>query len=153
MSVAITLRNVQIEELESLSELCLRSKAVWGYDAAFMAACRAELTLQSAELDSTHLHVATAGAIALGLAQLKVTGDEAHLLKLFVEPGHLKSGIGGLLLDWAKERARACGARRLIIEADPDAVGFYHRCGARPAGLAHSGSIPGRTLPRLVLDL
>jgi len=153
MSVAITLRDVQIDELQSLSQLCLRSKAVWGYDEAFMAACQPELTLQSTELNSTHLQVAAAGAIALGLVQLQVAGDEAHLLKLFVEPGHLKSGIGRLLLDWAKERARACGARRMIIEADPDAVGFYHRCGAHPAGLAHSGSIPGRMLPRLVLDL
>src|SRR5215470_3376774 len=153
MSVAITLRNVQIEELESLSQLCLRSKAVWGYDEAFMAACRTELTLQSTELDSTHLQVAAAGAIVIGLVQLTVIGDEAHLLKLFVEPGHLKSGIGRLLLDWAKERARACGARRMIIEADPDAVGFYHRCGAHLYGLAHSGSIPGRMLPRLMLDL
>ena len=153
MSVAITLRDVRIDELESLSRLCLRSKAFWGYDEAFMAACLAELTLQSAELDATHLQVATAGAIALGLVQLKVTGDEAHLLKLFVEPGHLKSGIGRLLLGWAKERARVCGAQRMIIEADPDAVGFYHRCGARPTGLAPSSSIPGRMLPRLMLDL
>ena len=152
MSVAITLRDVQIEELESLSQLCLRSKAVWGYDEAFMTACRTELTLQSAELDSTHLQVAAAGAIVLGLVQMTVTGDEAHLLKLFVEPGHLKSGIGRLLLDWAKARASACGARRMIIEADPDAVGFYHRCGAHSCGLAHSGSIPGRMLPRLMLD-
>jgi len=39
MSVAITLRNVQTDELESLSQLFLRSKAVWGYDEAFMSAC------------------------------------------------------------------------------------------------------------------
>jgi hypothetical protein len=41
----------------------------------------------------------------------------------------------------------------LQIEADPDAVRFYQRMGARLAGSAASGSIPGRTLPRLILDL
>jgi hypothetical protein len=36
-------------ELEALSALAMRSKAHWGYSAAFMQACRDELTV-SAEL-------------------------------------------------------------------------------------------------------
>ena len=39
------LRAARVEELDALSTLCLRSKAVWGYDKEFMNACRAELTL------------------------------------------------------------------------------------------------------------
>ena len=34
------LRPARPEEGAELIELCLRSKAVWGYDDAFMAACR-----------------------------------------------------------------------------------------------------------------
>jgi hypothetical protein len=45
------------------------------------------------------------------------------------------------------------GARRVFIEADPDAAPFYRRMGARDAGLAPSGSIAGRMLPRLVFEL
>ena len=40
-----SLRPARIEDLEALSALCLRSKAHWGYDAAFMAAWGQELTL------------------------------------------------------------------------------------------------------------
>lgn len=36
-----------------------------------------------------------------------------------------------------------------MIDAGPGAVGFYQAMGAERAGTAPSGSIPGRTLPRL----
>ena len=35
----------------ALTLLALRSKAVWGYDAAFIAACRDELTLTADDLE------------------------------------------------------------------------------------------------------
>ena len=41
----LALRPARPEEAPALTELCLRSKAVWGYDAAFMQACRRELTM------------------------------------------------------------------------------------------------------------
>jgi GNAT superfamily N-acetyltransferase len=149
----IKLRGVRSDELPGLSELCLRSKAVWGYDDAFMALCRSELTLRPAELASTHLQVAERDATVVGLAQVKVAGTEADLLKLFVEPAQLKSGVGRLLFEWAAAKARGLGADRMTIEADPDAAPFYERMGARPAGFTASHSIAGRMLPRLQLEL
>ena len=116
----IQLRDTRQDELPSLSALCLRSKAVWGYDEAFMIACRTELTLCPDELKSTHLHVAERGSIVVGLAQVKVADTDAELLKLFVEPALLRSGVGGLLFEWATARAQSLGAVRMIIEADPD---------------------------------
>jgi GNAT superfamily N-acetyltransferase len=149
----IQLRDARHNELQALSELCLRSKAVWGYDDAFMTACRTELTLRPDELQSTHLQVAVRGGAVAGLAQVKVTSADADLLKLFVEPALLRSGVGRLLFEWATARARAFGAVRMIIEADPGAAAFYERLGARHAGLAPSQSIRGRMLPRLQIEL
>ena len=149
----IKLRDVRLDELPSLGELCLRSKAVWGYDDAFMAACRAELTLRPAELRSTHLQVAERDTAVIGLAQVKVTGTEADLLRLFVEPAQLKSGVGRLLFAWAVAKARDLGAVRMMIEADPGAAPFYERMGARHAGSVASQSIAGRMLPLLQLEL
>jgi GNAT superfamily N-acetyltransferase len=149
----IQLRDARKHELPSLSALCLRSKAVWGYDDAFMAACRTELTLGPGELMSTHVHVAERGTIAVGLVQIKVTDTDADLLKLFVEPALLRSGVGRLLFEWAIARARSLGAIRMVIEADPGAAPFYERMGARHAGFAPSQSIPGRMLPRLLMEL
>ncbi len=147
------IRTPDVVELSALSELCLRSKAVWGYDADFMAACRGELTLHPDDLLSSQIAVAERAGTRVGVVQVRLIGQEADLVKLFVEPGVLRGGIGKMLLAWAIDAARSMGATRLIIEADPDAAPFYRRLGARDAGLAPSGSIAGRMLPKLVLDL
>jgi GNAT superfamily N-acetyltransferase len=147
------LRPARPDEVDHLTELCLRSKAVWGYDEAFMRACRAELTLSPADLTTSLLQVAAEGSEVCGLVQVVVRGDEADLAKLFIAPATIRAGIGAKLFAWAATAARARGARWLRIEADPDAVGFYRRMGAIDDGLAPSGSIPGRLLPRLKLKL
>jgi GNAT superfamily N-acetyltransferase len=147
------LRPARPDEANLLTELCLRSKAVWGYDEAFMRACRAELTLLPADLAATSLQVAVDGNEVAGLVQVVVEGEKADLAKLFIAPSTLRAGVGRQLFDWAVKNARERGARWLWIEADPDAAGFYRRMGAIDDGVAPSGSIPGRLLPRLKLQL
>ena len=105
------------------------------------------------ELQSTHLQVAERGTTVAGLVQVKIIDMEADLLKLFVEPALLGSGVGRLLFAWAAATARRSGAVRMIIESDPGAVPFYERMGARHAGFAPSQSIPGRMLPRMHMEL
>ena len=147
------LRPARIDEFAALTELCLRSKAVWGYDDVFMRACRAELTLAPRDLQTSRVQIAERGGILVAVAQISVAGREASLEKLFVEPAELRTGAGRALFDWATATARDQGARTLVIEADPDAAPFYRRMGARDDGFAPSGSISGRLLPRLKLDL
>ncbi len=77
-----------------LSALCVRSKAVWGYDDDFMRACQSELTIQACELQSSSIAVAEESGKIVGVAQVKANGNEADLLKLFVEPTMLRGGIG-----------------------------------------------------------
>ncbi len=149
----IRLRPVRPDELAELTELCLRSKAVWGYDAAFMAACRAELTLRPRDLDTPMQVAETDNGEVVGLAQIKVDGREAELARLFVEPDLLRTGAGRTLFAWAVAEAHRLGAVRMTIDADPDAAAFYQRMGARLDGEVPSGSIPGRMLPRLVVTL
>ena len=147
------LRPARPDEAELLTELCLRSKAVWGYDDAFMRACRAELTLSPADFTRSSLQVAVEGDEVTGIAQVVVDGEKADLAKLFIAPSALRAGVGRKLFDWAVSTARERGARWLWIEADPDAAEFYRRMGAVDDGIAPSGSIPGRFLPRLKLRL
>jgi GNAT superfamily N-acetyltransferase len=78
---------------------------------------------------------------------------EADLLKLFVEPKALRSGTGRALLAWATDVAKKLGATRLTIDADPDAAAFYRGMGACDVGQTPSGSIPGRMLPKLAMNL
>lgn len=149
----VHLREARGDECELLTELCLRSKAVWGYDAGFIAACRAELTIHPAGLARSPLRVAVTGGQITGVVQITVNGEEAELDRLFVEPLALRRGVGRVLLDWACGQAARSGARCLCIAADPGAAPFYRRMGACDDGVIASGSIPGRFLPRLRLPL
>ena len=149
----LALRPARPDEAQALTELCLRSKAVWGYDAAFMQACRTELAVTPAAITSSRVQVAEIDGRLAGVAEIKSEGQIAQLEKLFVEPAMLRSGTGRKLLDWAMATARAAGAMSLLIEADPDAAPFYRRMGAVDDGVVPSGSIPGRLIPRLNLPL
>jgi GNAT superfamily N-acetyltransferase len=153
VTATVHLRPARPGEEDLLCELCLRSKAVWGYDAAFLDACRLELRPKATVVAAGLVQVAEIGGRVAGCAEISVSGEAAHLEKLFVEPGLIGSGIGALLMDWAADEAARLGAREMMIEADPGAVPFYRRRGAREAGTVPSGSIPGRFLPKLVLDL
>lgn len=147
------LRPARVGELAALSDLCFRSKAVWGYDAAFMEACRAELALTPHDLESSRVQVAERDGAIVGVAQVSVVAAQASLDRLFVEPAALRTNAGRRLFEWCVETARKHGADVLVVESDPGAADFYRKMGARDAGVAPSGSIPGRLLPLLKLDL
>ena len=149
----MNLRDVRADELPALSALCLRSKAYWGYDRAFMDACRAELTLTPQDLTDSKLQVAEVAGRVVGVAQVSVANGVASLEKLFVEPDAMRTGAGRALFGWARNAARDLGVTTMMIESDPGAAPFYRRMGAADDGVAPSGSIPGRMLPRLTLSL
>ena len=149
----LTIRAPTFNELSGLSDLCFRSKAVWGYDEKFMEACRGELSFEPRDLALTPIAVAEHNGKPIGVAQVKVVDGEADLLKLFVEPSALRSGTGKALLVWVTDVAKKLGATRLTIDADPDAAPFYRRMGAYDVGEAPSGSVPGRMLPKLAMNL
>ena len=140
-------------EAEILTELCLRSKAVWGYDAAFMAACRTELTITARDFAASRVQVSVQDGRIIAMAQLAQHGRIADIDKLFVDPAILRSGAGRALFAWCVETARAAGAVAITVVADPDAAGFYRRMGMQDDGTVPSGSIPGRKLPKLHLGL
>ena len=147
------LRDATAEELPHLSDLCLQSKAWWGYDAAFMAACVAELTLTRQDIEDTALAVLEVDGRVAGLVQVGSDGGDAELLKLFVDPPLIGRGHGETLMGWALDVARQRGHRRLMIAADPGAAPFYQRFGAVRQGVVPSESIPGRELPWLAIEL
>jgi GNAT superfamily N-acetyltransferase len=143
----VELRPGRPGEAAALSELALRSKAHWGYSVEFLEACRSELTVAEAQVPAVTVAVA-ADAIA-GFSLLEGHDAGGELSMLFVDPPRIGHGIGGRLLAAALESARLRGYRHVDLDADPDAAPFYLRYGARRLGDVPSGSIPGRTLPRL----
>ncbi len=147
-------RMARPDEAAALTALCLRSKASNGYDAAFMAACAAELTVTPGEIAEGLFWVA-GDAPPLGCAQLilDARGGAGEVARVFVDPECQGRGIGRALWGRVLAEARAQGLRRLHLDADPFAEEFYRRLGFRETGRSPSGSIPGRTLARMRLDL
>jgi len=151
----VVIRRARHDEAEQLSELALRAKASWGYADEFMQACRDELTMTTAKLAAWEVWVALfdgalAGAIALGK---RADPTRAELEYLFVEPRFQGRGIGASLFDKLIEICQARGVELLSVDADPNAEIVYRRFGFRTVGRSPSGSIVGRTLPRMELRL
>ena len=143
------LRPARPDEAAALGNLCTRSKAHWGYDAAFMAACAPFLVVPAEAIARGDVQVAAdVDDRPLAFAELSPrTGGVVELDKLFVEPGLIGSGLGALLLRWALETARRRGVWRLVVVADPDAAAFYEKAGARFLHMVASDAVPGRQLP------
>lgn len=143
------------DDAQELSALALRSKGYWGYDAAFLDACRKELTLTAQQASTAR--VARLGDSVAGFVLLADHPDglagAGELLMLFVDPPYIGRGVGAALLADAIATAAARGWSWLRIESDPGAEDFYLSHGARRVGVARSGSIAGRQLPLLELPV
>lgn len=136
-----------------LSALALRSKAHWGYDDAFLAACREELTMRPDEIVARRTLVAERDGEPLGFVTVDGAPPRGELGMLFVEPAAIGQGVGRRLFAAALDTARAAGFARLTVQADPHAEGFYRAMGAERIGEVPSGSVPGRYLPLLELTV
>lgn len=148
-------RAAKRQECELLSALALRSKGYWGYDAEFLEACRAELTLAAKDFDHLVVRVAeaAAGEVAGFYAFGELSTNEGEVWFFFVDLPWIGQGIGRVLFDDMAAVARARGWRSLRIDADPGAATFYERMGASQIAEVESNSILGRMLPRFELKL
>ncbi|WP_230424249.1 GNAT family N-acetyltransferase [Streptomyces radicis] len=137
----MAIRPARQGEAAALGALMLRSKGHWGYDAAHLAACRDELTLDPGELAARRVVVAEDAHEVLGLASLEGEPPEGLLGLLFVEPWAIGRGIGSALHAHVLGRARELGFTLVRVEADPHAAGFYERVGARHRGPGRDGLV------------
>jgi len=152
------IQSARSADAAALSELAMRSKAFWGYDEEFMSQCRSELTWTPEQISASRFdfHVCRFDNEPVAFYALeRINSDVAELEALFVEPQHIGSGIGRLMIEHAKARAASQGFIRMIIQGDPHADSFYRAAGAQQCGSRPSCSIPGRQLPlyELTLDI
>jgi GNAT superfamily N-acetyltransferase len=143
-------------DADALTAIALAAKRHWGYPAAWMETWRAALTITAEYIAAEPVYVARCGGADEpgGFYGLLGKDGAIWLEHLWVLPARMGAGIGGALLRHACETAAAEGASALEIEADPHAVAFYVRSGARQVGERMS-AIAGqpRILPLLRIDL
>ncbi|MFJ7081690.1 GNAT family N-acetyltransferase [Streptomyces griseus] len=147
------IRAGEAAEAAALTELALRSKGHWEYDAEFLAACREELTMRPAEVAARRTLVADEGGRILGFTTLDGEPPRGALGMMFVEPDTIGRGVGRSLFTHTMDEARRLGFTHLTIDSDPNAEPFYRSMGAVRIGATPSGSVPGRELPLLEVAL
>jgi N-acetylglutamate synthase-like GNAT family acetyltransferase len=147
------IRRATLGDAARLTALALRSKAVWGYDAAFMDACRAELTITAESIRHQPTFLLEDRGQLAGFYQLRLSERSAEVAQIFIAPEAIRSGLGRRLWRHLEQTARNAGAHRLEVDSDPNAEGFYLAMGMARRGEAPSGSIAKRLLPHLAKQL
>ncbi|MGF1455301.1 MAG: GNAT family N-acetyltransferase [Alphaproteobacteria bacterium] len=160
---ALTLRPAVPADAQALSRLARAAKAQWGYDAGFMEAARSELTVTPDMIEQDVVRVAERGGRTVGFYVLSSfesdppmadgSVDVLDLDMVFVAPEAMGQGVGKALMAHAAAKAVTLGAGALAVVADPFAEPFYRHLHFMPADRVASGSIPGRSLQRLLLTL
>ena len=136
-------------EAATLSAIALRSKALWGYDAAFMEACRAPLTVDPEAIAKCPFYVLDEGGTITGFYGLSGQPPRGEIEFLFVAAERVRSGRGQQLVRHFLALARSLGFEEMDVSADPNAEDFYVAMGAVRIGEVPSDAIPNRLIPRL----
>lgn len=150
---ALRIRRARAPEAPELTELSLRSKALWGYDAAFLARCRIAMQVKEANVEKQPHYVAEIDGRIAGFYGFEPLPEGIGLDYMFVDPEFIGRGVGRALMDHAVALARELGHATLTIVADPHAEGFYRRLGAQRVGSQASDVGPDRQLPVLRIAL
>jgi GNAT superfamily N-acetyltransferase len=106
-----------------LREIAYAAKAHWGYDERLVREWA-----DSIDVDDGRMVLVEDDA---AWASLVPRGEVCVLEDLWVEPAAMGRGLGTKLFRRAEELARELGAARLEWEAEPNAIGFYEKLGAR----------------------
>lgn len=152
--MTIQIRKANPADAVVLSDLSMRSKQSNGYDVDFMDACREELAVTADDFRTTEYWVAQADRVCgmVGLI-LDADGQSAVVSAFFIDPDHKRQGIGRMLWQVLLDHAATNGLQSLRLDADPAAVPFYEALGFTTTRMVPSGSIKGRSLPHMVLEL
>jgi len=140
------IRPTQPGDADRLREIARAAKAHWGYDAELVRSWSSGIELKG------EIEVAEENGEVVAWSALVPGTDGVYVLEdLWVAPDYMGRGIGAELFRRAATRARELGASVLELGADPNAVGFYEKVGARVVG--EHLSEWNRMTPLMRLDL
>lgn len=150
----ITILPVRPADCPRLTQIARAAKAHWDYPPEWLTEWRDVLTVTSDYLNRATVHKAVLDGTIVGFYALRGGADGLELDHLWVTPEVIGQGVGRLLFAHAVDAARGLGAHRIVVESDPNAVGFYEHMGGVRVGVAH-GRVAGtqRQLPILELPV
>ena len=123
------------EQAERLSQVAFSAKSYWGYPSQWIELWHNQLTITKQFILQSDVYAAVDDdETLLGFYALAGSGERLVLEHLWVQPRSLHAGVGRKLFEHAVALAAENGARRIEIESDPNAEGFYHKMGAETVG-------------------
>jgi len=142
------------QHADELTQTAITAKRYWGYPEHWIEAWLPLLTITPEFIEAHEVYRAVQAGVTLGFIALSFQAQTAAIEHLWVLPEAMGKGVGRALFQHAVMRARSLGARRLEVESDPNAEGFYQKMGARRCG-ERLTSVMGeeRLLPLLYMDL
>lgn len=131
----VTIRPAKRSEADALTVLALEGKRHWQYPESWLEAWRGVLSITP---DYIAAHIVFCAedepGRMLGFYALEHDGDCVRLEHLWLAPSLIGQGLGRQLFHHAVQTAQNLGAKELLIEADPNAEGFYLHMGAQRIG-------------------
>ena len=134
-----------------LKEIAIASKGHWGYEPERVREWADRGDFGADALSRLAVFVAEAEGRAIAWASVELRGGTAWLADLWVEPEWIRKGVGSRLFRCAADHARNVGASALEWEAEPNALGFYEKMGAKR--VRDGASEWGRTLAVMAVKL
>lgn len=113
--------------------------AVWDKPAGYLEEAIGLMSLSPDDLERDEAWVLDDGTQIVGFLRVSVSGADAEIEELHLEPAWIGRGQGRRLFQQAVERARAVGAERLVWSTDRYALGFYLTMGGTITGSEPSG--------------
>ena len=134
-----TIRRAEPSDTGAARELIGRSMAVWDKPSDYLEEAMGLMSLSPEDIERDEAWVLDDGTQIVGFLRVSVSGTDAEIEELHLEPAWIGRGLGRRLFEQAVERARAVRAERLVWSTDRYALGFYLTMGGVITGSEPSG--------------
>ena len=141
------------DEADALTALAHAAKRHWGYPEAWINHWQTDLTITADFIAHNEVFVATIDGEIAGCCALVVSESLTELEHMWIDPKHMRKGIGRALFEHTKHHAQELGLNKLELSADPNAESFYQRMGAKRIGEVPADVLgQSRVLPRMRVE-
>lgn len=149
----LQIRPATPDEAEALTALAHSAKRHWGYPEEWISHWQIDLTITPDFIATNEVFVATIDNEIAGCCALVASESLTELEHMWIDPKHMRKGIGRALFEHTKRRAEELGSNTLELSADPNAESFYERMGAKRIGEVPADVLgQSRVLPRMRIE-